>query len=61
MTERQDVIHSSIARKITNIGEIYSREVRQVLSRIERWGRKTETLSGSAWDNREEETWIDKL
>ncbi|QNE14856.1 hypothetical protein [Pseudarthrobacter sp. NBSH8] len=61
MVERQEVIQSGVIRRISNIRELYSREVRQVLVRIERWGKKSEASSGSAWDNREEDTWIDKL
>jgi DNA polymerase-3 subunit epsilon len=61
MTERQEVIQSCVARKISNIRELYSRDVRHVLARIERWGNKSAAPSGSAWDNREEDTWIDKL
>jgi hypothetical protein len=61
MAERQEVIQSCVIRKISNIRELYSREVRQVLARIERWGCQSEAVSGSAWDNREEDTWIDKL
>lgn len=61
MAERQEVIQSCVIRRISNIRELYSREVRQVLARIQRWGHKSEAHSGSAWDNREEDTWIDKL
>lgn len=61
MADRQEVIQSCVIRKISNIRELYSRDVRQVLGRIEGWGRKAESATGSAWDNREEDTWIDKL
>ncbi|MFX1822061.1 hypothetical protein PV768_19970 [Pseudarthrobacter sp. CC4] len=61
MAERQEVIQSCVIRRISNIRELYSRDVRQVLARIEGWGSKSEPTSGSAWDNREEDTWIDKL
>lgn len=61
MTERQGVIQSCVIRPISNIRELYSREVRQVLARIQGWGSKSESSAGSAWDNREEDTWIDKL
>ena len=61
MAERQEVIQSCVVRKISNIRELYSRDVRQVLARIEGWGRTQAATSGSAWDNREEDTWIDKL
>ncbi|MEN8582145.1 hypothetical protein ABFP37_05460 [Burkholderia sp. RS01] len=39
MAERQEVIQSCVIRRISNIRELYSREVRQVLARIERWGK----------------------
>lgn len=61
MGERQEIIQSCVIRKISNIRELYSRDVRQVLARIEGWGSKSAPTSGSAWDNREEDTWIDKL
>jgi DNA polymerase-3 subunit epsilon len=61
MAERQEVIQSCVIRRISNIRELYSRDVRQVLARIEGWGSKSTPTSGSAWDNREEDTWIDKL
>ncbi|MFJ4030032.1 hypothetical protein ACIPWF_22055 [Paenarthrobacter sp. NPDC089989] len=61
MSTRQEVIQSCVVRRITNIRELYSRDVRQVLARIDAWGRMAEPASGSAWDNREEDTWIDKL
>lgn len=59
--DRQEVVQSCVIRRISNIRELYSREVRQVLTRIEGWGRMSEETTGSAWDNREEDTWIDKL
>lgn len=61
MAERQELIQSCLIRKISNIKELYSRDVRHVLKRIEGWGRKAEATAGTAWDNREEVTWIDKL
>jgi hypothetical protein len=61
MVERQEVIQSCVIREILNIRELYSRDVRQVLARIDGWGRTQAAVSGSAWDNREEDTWIDKL
>lgn len=61
MAERQEVIQSCVIREVSNIRELYAREVRQVLARIKGWGSKSESATGSAWDNREENTWIDKL
>lgn len=61
MDERQELIRTCTVRPITNIREIYVRDVRQVLKRIEDWKTYTGPTVGSSWDNREEETWIDKL
>ncbi|MGP7813738.1 hypothetical protein [Glutamicibacter soli] len=61
MEERQELIQSCTARPVANIRELYMRDVRQVLKRIEDRKNYMGPSTGSAWDNREEETWIDKL
>lgn len=43
-----EIIQSCVIRRISNIRELYSRDVRQVLARIEGWGSKSEPTSGSA-------------
>ena len=61
MHERQDLIQSCIVRPVGNIRELYARDVRRILKRIQERTRAAVVHNGSAWDNRDEETWIDKL
>lgn len=61
MDERRKLIQTCTVRPIANIRELHVREVRQVLRRIEDWKNYNGPSTGSPWDNREEDTWIDKL
>lgn len=61
MDERQQIIQDSTGRMVENIRHLFSREVMTILSHIDRTGRRVETTQGLAWDDREEDTWIDKL
>lgn len=61
MDERQKLIQTCTVRPIVNIRELYVQDVRQVLKRIEDWKNYSGPSTGSLWDNREEDTWIDKL
>ena len=61
MEERQQIIESCTARPIANIRQLQARDVRRVLKRIAERQNYQKPASGSSWDNREEDTWIDKL
>lgn len=61
MDERQKIIQQSTGRQVENIRSLFSREVMSVLSHVDRTGRRVETERSSAWDDREDDTWIDKL
>lgn len=61
MDERQQIIQQSTGRQVENIRLLFSREVMAILSHIDRTGRRVETARNSTWDDREEDTWIDKL
>lgn len=61
MDERQKIIAESTGRRVENIRQLFSREVITILSHIDRTGRLIEKPQSSAWDDREEDTWIDKL
>lgn len=62
MEDRKDVIEScTFPRVIVNIRELLARDVRPILRRIEERRSNKRPAVGSAWDNREEDTWIDKL
>lgn len=61
MDERKAIIESCTVRPVTTIRDLLAKDVRLVLRRIEVRSLPSRPTSGSAWDNREEETWIDKL
>lgn len=60
--ERKAIIESSVVRPVNSLRDLYATDARRVLGRIrERKEARPKTLGGSAWDNREEDTWIDRL
>jgi len=61
MDERRAVIESCTVRPVSTIRDLLAKDVRLVLRRIEERSLPSKPTSGSAWDNREEDTWIDKL
>ena len=61
MDERQRIIQESTGRPVENIRQLLSREVMSILSQIDRTGQRVAKTQSSAWDDREEDTWIDKL
>ncbi|WP_091607344.1 hypothetical protein [Arthrobacter koreensis] len=61
MQERQELIEACTARPVTNIRELRAQDYRRVLKRISEKRQPSASTSGSAWDNRDEDTWIDKL
>lgn len=61
MDERRGIIESCTVRPVTTIRDLLGKDVRLVLRRIKERSLPSKPTSGSAWDNRDEETWIDKL
>ncbi len=61
MNERRANIESCSVRRITTIRDLLAKDVRLVHRRIEERSLPPKPTSGSAWDNRDEDTWIDKL
>lgn len=61
MEERQQIIESCTIRPVANIRELLAKDVRPILARIEQQKTSKGPKTGSAWDNRDEDTWIDKL
>lgn len=62
ITEQEDrklLINSVIIRDVASLRELHATEVRRMLQAIEQQTKPKPT--GSAWDDREEDTWIDKL
>jgi hypothetical protein len=60
--ERKAVIESCVVRPVNSLRDLYATDARRVLSLIrQRKEGLPKSAGGSAWDNREEETWIDRL
>lgn len=60
--ERKAIIESCVIRPVTSLRDLYATDVARVLRVIlQRKDAKPRIAEGSAWDNREEETWIDRL
>uniref|UniRef100_UPI003F497670 hypothetical protein n=1 Tax=Pseudarthrobacter oxydans TaxID=1671 RepID=UPI003F497670 len=57
--ERKSLINSVLIRDVASLRELHAVEVRRILQAIKQRSKPKST--GSAWDDREEDTWIDKL
>lgn len=59
---RQEIAQSCVVRPLASLRELTAAEAHRVLKRIkENATAKPRPSSASAWDLREEDTWIDKL
>lgn len=61
MDERQAIIENCTIRPVASIRDLLARDVRPIMKRIEQRTSGTGATTGSAWDNRDENTWIDRL
>lgn len=62
MDERRTLIESCVLRPVASVRELLARDVRGVLERIAaRASVAGAPGSGTAWDDRTEDTWIDRL
>ena len=59
--DRKALIESVVVREVSSLRELQAVDVRRILQRIHGLRGSKPTRTGSAWDNREEDTWIDKL
>lgn len=60
--QRKVLVESVAARQVNSLRELSALEGHRVIRRLQSSLSNTAKESGgSAWDNREEETWIDKL
>ena len=60
--ERKAVIESCVVRPVNSLRDLHATDAHRVLSLIrQRKEARPKIVGGSAWDNREEETWIDRL
>lgn len=59
MDERQRFIEECLGRTVANVRTLTSNEAVLVLKILSQ--QATKSTGGSSWDDRDEETWIDKL
>lgn len=59
--DRKALIESVVVREAANLRELRAVDAGRILQRIEGLRSPKSASTGSAWDNREEDTWIDKL
>lgn len=60
MTERQRMIESAAGRPVESLRSLTYQEGLRVLAVLDQ-GEPDRRSSGTAWDDREEDTWIDRL
>ena len=60
MAERQEVIEEAVGRSVESLRALTHEEGLRVLSQLGQ-APTTQTSSKSAWDDRDEDTWIDRL
>jgi hypothetical protein len=59
--DRKALIESVVVREVASLRELKSVDARRIIQRIEGLRSSKPASTGSAWDNREEDTWIDRL
>jgi hypothetical protein len=59
--DRRALIESVVVREVASLRELKAADAPRILRRIEGLRSPRTAFSGSTWDNREEDTWIDKL
>lgn len=59
--DRKALIESVIMGEVESLRELKAVDTRRILQRINGLHSRNATSTGSAWDNREDDTWIDKL
>jgi hypothetical protein len=57
---RRGLVESVILAEVNSLRELTALQARRVLDRLKA-ERSTEALGGSSWDNRDHDTWIDKM
>lgn len=59
--ERQSTIQSYVSRRVASLRDLHAHEAHVIIQRLKQLQNATPAKTGSAWDQREEDTWIDKL
>jgi hypothetical protein len=58
---QREIVASCVVRPFGSLGDLLAKDYRPILKRIEERRAPVQQQGGSAWDNREGDTWIDKL
>ena len=58
---RKALIESGVLREVDSLRRLRSIDAQRILQRLRQQSNPAPRLTGSAWDTREEDTWIDKL
>ncbi|MFI5623463.1 hypothetical protein ACIA03_08365 [Nocardioides sp. NPDC051685] len=61
MTDRQRIVEEIVGRPVAALKELRYDDVRPLLEGLHARKSATSTTAGSAWDDRDEDTWIDRL
>lgn len=59
--ERKEIITSCVVRPVASFGDLLATDFRRILRRIDEHANRKPQRLGSAWETREEDTWIDRL
>lgn len=59
--QRKTIIESVVFRSVASLRDLQAVEAHRILKVISDMQNSRSDSQGSAWDNREEDTWIDKL
>ena len=61
MEERKALIEELVGRSVASLRDLTFVEARTIGEKLSARRATTEASTGSAWDERDEETWIDRL
>lgn len=59
--QRKEIVDSVTFRSVASLRDLQAVEARRILKVLKGMQTSKPDRKGSAWDNREEDTWIDKL
>lgn len=61
MDARQAAIEAAVARQVASLRSLTSAEADQALAQLKPTQPPTSLRAWSSWDDREEDTWIDRM
>lgn len=59
--KRQELVESIILNPVASLRELTAVQARRVLDHLKTASERKQATSGSAWDDRGDDTWIDRL